>query len=851
MTATVLQRRKSPVRPAASATIDASGSPHRAPIAERILDCFPSGSYALSALLRLLDIVETDAVPTAAVECRVQPRLLVNPRFVATHAATPEKLLMLVMHELHHVLLGHTTLFPTVTPEQNFVFDAVINGLISRMFPHPSFLSFLTDFYPADSFPSCLLRPPPGWPEEPRIAPGLDALPAALRSRAVEIHHSLYSEGGATYDEVASLLPQLLVGTNTKDVPLLGGHGESSATMGGLERRSPVLFDIVRDIVERWPQPPDPIRGRSLSELLKVTRIVGTPPVSKRSVLRGLIRKIANLGASGDFRQPAFDTLTVPTPLPVLSRRTAVLQALGPASTALRWAGPLAAPNPRRRARACVPRRVGQHGHRERRPLRRDPRLQVARPPAHPPVLDKGRRHQPRGTPARRVQVDGWHRHRLRRQAHAVQPDPEGADRDRRVGRDAPRQPPRNPLERPPRRRVPRPDRQHHRPRKGRQLHRPPPDRSLTMSVRILPAEFVFPGHPDKLSDAIADALVAEAIRREPRALVGVEVAVHRAHVIVTGRVACRDAGAIDVEAIVRDTYRSAGYGNGWHPAPEDIHVDNHLCLGPLEEGEADFRALSDDQAICIGYANDLPQTNHLPVEHWLARKLAGRLHRLATEHPGLALGPDGKVIVFLGDDGSAWSVEAFSCSLQQREAADDVALHRAVRLAVEEELARLAQALPGLSARMPDRLTVNGAGAFEVGGPEGDNGLSGKKLVVDAYGPRVQVGGGAWSGKDFFKADRAGALHARRLAKLAIRLGLAREATVTLGWHPGEPSARVLRISTDRGDLENAAALADMVDLSLVRSGERFSRTHDLVEISRWGHFSDPSVPWEKTDLL
>ena len=329
MTATVLQRRKSPVRPAASATIDASGSPHRAPIAERILDCFPSGSYALSALLRLLDIVETDAVPTAAVECRVQPRLLVNPRFVATHAATPEKLLMLVMHELHHVLLGHTTLFPTVTPEQNFVFDAVINGLISRMFPHPSFLSFLTDFYPADSFPSCLLRPPPGWPEEPRIAPGLDALPAALRSRAVEIHHSLYSEGGATYDEVASLLPQLLVGTNTKDVPLLGGHGENSATMGGLERRSPVLCDIVRDIVERWPQPPDPIRGRSLSELLKVTRIVGTPPASKRSVLRGLIRKIANLGASGDFRQPAFDTLTVPTPLPVLSRRTAVLQALG------------------------------------------------------------------------------------------------------------------------------------------------------------------------------------------------------------------------------------------------------------------------------------------------------------------------------------------------------------------------------------------------------------------------------------------------------------------------------------------------------------------------------------------
>ncbi len=303
MTTTILQRRKSPIRPTASATIDAGGLPPRAPIAERILDCFPSGSYALSALLRLLDIVETDAVPTAAVECRLQPRLLVNPGFVAAQAATPEKLLMLVMHELHHVLLGHTTLFPTVTPEQNFVFDAVINGLISRMFPHRAFLSFLTDFYPAGSFPPCLLRPPPGWPGEPRIALGVEALPAKVRQRVAEVHLSLYSEGGATYDEVASLLPHLLAGTNMQDVPLLGGHGESSATMGDLEHRSPILFDIVRDIVERWPQPPDPIRGRSLAELLEVTRVTATPPATRRSVLRGLIRKVANLGAAGDFRR--------------------------------------------------------------------------------------------------------------------------------------------------------------------------------------------------------------------------------------------------------------------------------------------------------------------------------------------------------------------------------------------------------------------------------------------------------------------------------------------------------------------------------------------------------------------
>ena len=371
------------------------------------------------------------------------------------------------------------------------------------------------------------------------------------------------------------------------------------------------------------------------------------------------------------------------------------------------------------------------------------------------------------------------------------------------------------------------------------------------MTIRILPAEFIFPGHPDKLCDAIADALVAEAIRREPRALVGVEVAVHCEHVIVTGRIACHGAEEIDVVGIVREIYRSAGYGHGWYPAPDELKIDNQLCLGPLEDGEAEFRELSDDQAICIGYAINLPQTNYLPVEQWIVRALAQRLHRLIDEKPDLSLGPDGKVIVFVREKGANWSIDGFSCSLQQREHADDIALHRAVRLAVGEELSRLSKQLSGLSPDLPETLTVNGAGAFDVGGPEGDNGLSGKKLVVDAYGPRIPIGGGAWSGKDFFKADRAGGLHARRLAKLAVRLGLAQEAWVTLGWFPGDRSARILQIRTDAGDLPNANALGEMVDLTLARSGRQFGVSQDLIELARWGHFEESNVPWEHTNLL
>jgi S-adenosylmethionine synthetase len=363
------------------------------------------------------------------------------------------------------------------------------------------------------------------------------------------------------------------------------------------------------------------------------------------------------------------------------------------------------------------------------------------------------------------------------------------------------------------------------------------------MISRLHAAEFVFPGHPDKLCDAIADALVAEAMAREARALVGVEVAVHRDRLFVTGRIGCRDAEGINVDGIVRDVYLSAGYGEGWHPAPDTLTVASELCLGPLEEGEAEFREVADDQAICTGYAVAIPETNFVPVEHWLARCLAHRLHAMRREKPDLELGPDGKVLVLVREKGRSWSLEGFSCSLQQLAGSDDIGLHRAVRVALEQEMADLSRALPGLSASVPDRLTVNGAGAFEVGGPEGDNGLSGKKLVMDAYGPRVPIGGGAWSGKDFFKVDRAGGLHARRLAKLAVRLGLADEVRVTLGWFPGDRSARMLDLALDRGE---ADALTRMTDLTLRRSGSEFGIGVDLVEIARWGHFVGENVPWE-----
>jgi len=135
-------------------------------LVSRILDCVPAGTYALRALFQLVDIVESDEIPTAAIEGGDVPRLLVNPDFVERYAATPERLVMLVMHELHHIILGHTRLLPISSRLDNIVFDAVINAMLCRAFPDPAGIAFFTDFYAADSVPAALLRPALGWDPE-------------------------------------------------------------------------------------------------------------------------------------------------------------------------------------------------------------------------------------------------------------------------------------------------------------------------------------------------------------------------------------------------------------------------------------------------------------------------------------------------------------------------------------------------------------------------------------------------------------------------------------------------------------------------------------------------------------
>lgn len=311
-------------------------------IATRIYDSFPSGTYCLPALLRVLDVVETTRIETAAIECRATPRLLVNPEFVAAHAETPEKLIVLVLHELHHLLLGHTRLYARPTPLDNLAFDAIINATLARLLPEPEYLALFTDFYDEAQLISCFLRPASGW------TPSGDAVcPPALLGSGPElqqlrrVHAALYSEVGITYDEARSALGTALwLGSDRKTVavrledlpPLLGDHGDekagNSSSSGALERRAPALLSAVRDIVERWPPPPSPVVGRSVSEFLKslVVEPVKVPPPER---LRRLIRSIAGVGGSSGALRRTSATVNANGAVPRASRRGVVLRALG------------------------------------------------------------------------------------------------------------------------------------------------------------------------------------------------------------------------------------------------------------------------------------------------------------------------------------------------------------------------------------------------------------------------------------------------------------------------------------------------------------------------------------------
>ncbi|MBQ7187881.1 MAG: hypothetical protein IJR99_00540 [Kiritimatiellae bacterium] len=278
-------------------------------IIERILNVIPPRSFELMTFLSLFRVRFSNKTETACVTCGDSPELLLNQEFIGCHCKTDEHLFMLVMHELYHVILGHTRLFPRSTEVRNLVFDAVINALLCSLFPRPEFTSFFTEYYPPDKMPYTLLRPkgrgtPPEAENALRLLYGgsdigtyYDVYEALLKSGCVqEISLLLSGEGHAGHS------PQPGNENDGRgdrpvrphgDKPLLlGSHGEED------EEMSAEMKDLIHKIISKWPSPDRPLKGRDLgsSERERDFDAKADPNLVIRRGIRRLMRRAAMPG---------------------------------------------------------------------------------------------------------------------------------------------------------------------------------------------------------------------------------------------------------------------------------------------------------------------------------------------------------------------------------------------------------------------------------------------------------------------------------------------------------------------------------------------------------------------------
>jgi len=198
-------------------------------IMSRLLSSLPAATLEMETLARLAGIVASRKVPTAAMECKHRPRLLLNPDFIAKHCKRDEHILLLVMHELWHVMMAHTSLYPRVTPAQNIAFDAIINSSLSRRFRSPEYMGFFDELNPPDKFPHLLLRPPVGWPNNPQYPddvgpPGTKRILQQLYPERAYLNHSRQV---TFYEEILNLIREDMRqrGINPDGIPvLIGDH---------------------------------------------------------------------------------------------------------------------------------------------------------------------------------------------------------------------------------------------------------------------------------------------------------------------------------------------------------------------------------------------------------------------------------------------------------------------------------------------------------------------------------------------------------------------------------------------------------------------------------------------------
>jgi S-adenosylmethionine synthetase len=378
----------------------------------------------------------------------------------------------------------------------------------------------------------------------------------------------------------------------------------------------------------------------------------------------------------------------------------------------------------------------------------------------------------------------------------------------------------------------------------------------------LFTSESVTEGHPDKLCDAVADAILDDVLAHDPNARSAVEVATTTGLVFVIGELSTTHY--VDVQDVVRRTVREIGYtdsrlGFDWETCgtvtaikeqSPDIRRGVDHALETRDEATADELGAG-DQGMMFGYATD--ETDELmPMPILLAHRVAQRLAEVRREGILPYLRPDGKtqVTVEYDADGRPHRVHTVLVSAQHDPDVAGSELADAIREHVVEV------AIPSHLLDDATRHLVNPTGRFVIGGPMGDSGLSGRKIIVDTYGGMARHGGGSFSGKDPTKVDRSGAYMARYVAKNIVAAGLASRCEVQLAYAIGVARPLAINVQTFGTGRTSDATLERIIEGCFDLRPRAIIRDLDLLRpiyrpTAAYGHFGrvDLDLPWEATD--
>lgn len=388
------------------------------------------------------------------------------------------------------------------------------------------------------------------------------------------------------------------------------------------------------------------------------------------------------------------------------------------------------------------------------------------------------------------------------------------------------------------------------------------------MEKRLFTSESVTEGHPDKMCDAISDAILDALMEQDPMSRVACETASCTGFVLVTGEITTN--AYVDIPRIVRDTVKEIGYdkseyGFDGNTCAVMVSIDEQssdIAMGVDKALEAKENKMSDeeieaigagDQGMMFGYATNETE-EFMPYPISLAHKLAKQLTKVRKDGTLTYLRPDGKsqVSVEYDENDKPVRLEAVVLSTQHDPDVTQEQIHEDIKKYVFD---------PVLPAELVDENTkffINPTGRFVIGGPHGDAGLTGRKIIVDTYGGYARHGGGAFSGKDCTKVDRSAAYAARYVAKNIVAAGLADKCEIQLSYAIGVAQPTSIMVDTFGTGRLSDEKLVDVIRENFDLRPAGIIKMLDLrrpiyKQTAAYGHFgrNDLDLPWEKTDKV